>query len=138
MKVALIETKPSRTNYQDRFDRAFEFERFALCSDSNKKKVLKADVDIDINTDEYDWVILVGSEALKMYTKATSVTEYSGRVIDDKFLPVINPAMLSFKPEAQPMWDESKNNIIKFISGDLKIVKVTEENAIGIDNVQEL
>ena len=73
-----------------------------------------------------------------MYTKATSVTEYSGRVIDDKFLPVINPAMLSFKPEAQPMWDESKNNIIKFISGDLKVVKVTEENAIGIDNVQEL
>ena len=66
MKIALIETKPSRTNYQDRFDRAFEFERFALCSDSNKKKVLKADVDIDINTDEYDWVILVGSEALKM------------------------------------------------------------------------
>jgi len=46
--------------------------------------------------------------------------------------------MLSFKPEAQPMWDESKTNIIKFISGDLKVVKVTEENAIGIDNVQEL
>ena len=138
MKIALIETKPSRTNYQDRFEGAFEFERFALCSDSSKKKVLKADVDIDINIDEYDWVILVGSEALKMYTKATSVTEYSGRVIDDKFLPVINPAMLSFKPEAQPMWDESKTNIIKFISGDLKVVKVTEENAIGIDNVQEL
>ena len=75
MKIALIETKPSRTNYQNRFEGAFEFERFALCSDSNKKKVLKADVDIDINTDEYDWVILVGSEALKMYTKATSVTE---------------------------------------------------------------
>jgi DNA polymerase I-like protein with 3'-5' exonuclease and polymerase domains len=138
MKIALIETKPSRTNYQDRFDKAFEFDRFALCSDSNKKKVLKADVDIDINIDKYDWVILVGSEALKNYTKATSVTEYSGRVINDKFLPIINPAMLSFKPEAQPMWDESKNNIIKFISGDLKVVKVTEENAIGIDNVQEL
>ena len=138
MKIALIETKPSVTNYEDRFERAFEFDRYALCSDKSKKKVLKADVDIDIDIDEYDWIILVGSEALKMYTKATSVTEYSGRVIDDKFLPVINPAMLSFKPEAQPMWDESKNNIIKFISGDLKVVKVTEENAIGIDNVQEL
>ena len=130
MKIALIETKPSVTNYEDRFERAFEFDRYALCSDKSKKKVLKADVDIDIDIDEYDWIILVGSEALKMYTKATSVTEYSGRVIDDKFLPVINPAMLSFKPEAQPMWDESKNNIIKFISGDLKVVKVTEENAI--------
>ena len=105
MKIALIETKPSRTNYKDRFDGAFEFDRFALCSDSSKKKVLKADVDIDINIDDYDWIILVGSEALKNYTKSTSVTEYSGRVIDDKFLPVINPAMLSFKPESQPLWD---------------------------------
>ena len=133
MKIALIETKPSRTNFKDRFENAFEFDRFALCSDSSKKKVLKADVDIEVNIDEYDWVILVGSEALKNYTKATSVTEYSGRVIDDKFLPVINPAMLSFKPEAQPLWDESKNNIIKFIKGELKVVKVTEDNAKGIE-----
>ena len=138
MKIALIETKPSRTNFKDRFENAFEFDRFALCSDSSKKKVLKADVDIEVNIDEYDWVILVGSEALKNYTKATSVTEYSGRVIDDKFLPVINPAMLSFKPEAQPLWDESKINIIKFIKGELKVVKVTEDNAKGIDNVQDL
>jgi DNA polymerase I-like protein with 3'-5' exonuclease and polymerase domains len=137
MKIGLIETKPSRTNYYDRFDRAFEFDRFALCSDISKKKVLRADVDIDINIDEYDWIILVGSEALKLYTKATSVTEYSGRVINDKFLPVINPAMLSFKPEAQPLWDESKNNIIKFISGDLKVVKVSEEQARGIDTKME-
>ena len=68
----------------------------------------------------------------------TSITEYSGRCVDDKYLPAINPAMLAFKPEARPMWEESKNNIIKFISGDLKVVKVTEENAIGIDNVQEI
>jgi len=140
MKIALIETKPSVTNYEDRFDGAFEFDRYALCSGPSrvKRKILKADVDIDINIDEYDWIILVGSEALKNYTKATSVTEYSGRVIDDKFLPIINPAMLSFKPEAKPMWEESKNNIIKFISGDLKVAKITEDIARGIETSQEL
>jgi DNA polymerase I-like protein with 3'-5' exonuclease and polymerase domains len=132
-KVAIIESKMSRTNWSDRFDNAFEFERFALCSDSSKKKILKADVDIDINTEDFDWVILVGSESLKYFTSINSITEYSGRCVEDKYLPVINPAMLSFKPEAKPLWDESKANITKFISGDLVVAKVTQDNAIGID-----
>ena len=136
--VAIIETKPSRTNYKQTFENAFEFDQYALCSDSSKKKVLKADVDIDIDIDAYEWVILIGSEALKSYTKLTKITEYSGRCVEDKFLPAINPSMLAFKPEAKPMWEESKNNIIKFISGELKVEKVTEENAKGIDNVQDL
>ena len=40
-KVAIIESKMSRTNWADRFDNAFEYDRYALCSDSTKKKVLK-------------------------------------------------------------------------------------------------
>ncbi len=132
-KIAIIESKMSRTNWADRFDNAFEFERFALCSDSSKKKILKADVDIEINTEDFDWIILVGSESLKYFTSINSITEYSGRCVEDKYLPVINPAMLSFKPEAKPLWDESKANITKFISGDLKVAKVTEDHAIGID-----
>ena len=133
-KVAIIESKMSRTNWEDRFEGAFEFDRHALCSDNTKKKILKADVDIQINLDDYTWVILVGSEALKYYTSVNSITEYSGRCVEDKFLPVINPAMLSFKPEAKPLWDESKNNIQQFISGDLVVAKVSEEQAVGIDD----
>ena len=130
-KVAIIETKRSRTSWEDRFDGAFEFERFALCSDSTKKKILKADVDIEIDTLAYDWVVLVGSESLKYFTKVNSITEYSGKCIEDKFLPVINPAMLSFKPEAKPLWDKSKANIIDYISGNLTVKKVTNEEARG-------
>ena len=138
MKIALIETKLSRTDYVDHFDNAFEFDRFALCSDSSKKKVLKADVDIEINIDDYDWIILIGSEALKYYTKETSVTEYSGRCVDDKFLPAINPSMLAFKPEAKPLWEESKENIKKFISGELKIEKLDEDKIYGITDSRDL
>ena len=136
-KVAIIESKMSRTNWADRFDNAFEFERFALCSDSSKKKILKADVDIEINTEEFDWIILVGSESLKYFTSINSITEYSGRCVEDKYLPVINPAMLSFKPEAKPLWDESKANITNFISGDLVVAKVSEEQARGIDKKED-
>ena len=49
------------------------------------QKVLKRDCDIEVNIDEYDWVILVGSDALKYFTKITSVTEYSGKKIEGKF-----------------------------------------------------
>ena len=137
-KVAIIETKTSRNSLENRFDSAFEFDRYALCSDSSKKKILKADVDIEINIDDYDWIILIGSESLKYYTKMNSITEYSGKCIDDKFLPIINPAMLSFKPEAKPLWDRSKANIIDYISGDLVVKKVTNEQAIGITDSREL
>ena len=40
-KIALIESKPSRTDFERYFDTEFEFDRFALCSDSTKKKILK-------------------------------------------------------------------------------------------------
>jgi len=137
-KIALIESKPSRTDFIGRFDNSLEFDRYALCSDATKKKVLKRDVDIDINIDEYDWIILVGSEALKYYTKETSITQYSGRCVDDKFLPVINPAMLAFKPEAKPLWDESKSNVVKYISGELKLEKLSEDKCYGITETEEL
>ena len=88
--VAIIESKPSRTNYSSAFEDAFEFDLFQLCSDRSIKKVLKKDVDIEINTDNYEWVILVGSEAFKYFTKNNSITEYSGKVVDEKFIPVIN------------------------------------------------
>ena len=134
-KIALIETKPSRTNFSQYFP--FEFDRYALCSDPNLKKVLKRDVDIDINVDNYDWVILVGADALKYFTKYTSVTEYSGKVIDDKFIPIINPAMLKFKPEITRVWDDSLKSLVGFIEGSKKIAKYNPDSFIGITEEEE-
>ena len=135
VKVALIESKPSRNDYVKLFNNEFDFDRLALCSDPTVKKVLKRDVDLEIDLDNYEWVILVGSECLKYFTKQTSVTEYSGRVIDDKFLPVINPAMLSFKPEAKKTWDESSSNITKYIKGELKQEKLGSDKCYGITEI---
>ena len=133
-KVALVETKPSRTDFNTEFDRAFDFDRFALCSDPNIKKVLKRDCDIDMNPDDYDWIILVGSDALKYYTKINSVTEYSGKCVEKKFLPVINPAMLAFKPEAKKVWDSSKDSILAYIAGEVEEVIIDESIAFGIQD----
>ena len=133
-KVALVETKPSRTNYKKEFDDTFAFDQYQLCSDPNLKKVLKRDCDIEINTDDYDWVILIGSDALKYFTKLNSVTEYSGKLVDEKFLPVINPAMLAFKPEAQRTWDDSVKSIVEYITENKQDTIIRPEQAIGIQD----
>jgi DNA polymerase I-like protein with 3'-5' exonuclease and polymerase domains len=133
--VALVETKVSKTNFKTEL--GIDFDQYQLCSDPNIKKVLKRDVDIDMNPDEYDWVILVGSDALKYYTKVNSVTEYSGKLLDGKFLPIINPSMLAFKPEAKPTWETSKTNILDYISGSLQETVIKAEQAVGIQNTEE-
>jgi len=135
--VALIETKPSRTNFNREFDGAFEFDQFQLCSDPSIKKVLKRDCDIEIDTDEYDWVILVGSDALKYFTKINSVTEYSGKKVEQKFLPVINPAMLAFKPEARRTWEDSKASIIGYIRGEIEDAVIDDSVAFGIQDTEK-
>ena len=120
----------------DLFENSFEFDQFQLCSNPSVKRVLKRDVDIEFNPDDYDWVILVGSEPLKFYTKEGSITEYSGRIVDDKFLPVINPAMLAFKPEAKKTWEESRDNVFKYLNGEMKQEKL--ENIYGITESADL
>ena len=136
-KVALVETKPSGTDFRREFDGAFDFDQYQLCSDRNIKKVLKRDCDIDIDTSVYDWIVLVGSDALKYFTKINSVTEYSGKKVEDKYLPVINPAMLRFKPEVRKTWDDSKDSIIKYIKGEIEEVVIDSSIAFGIEDTEE-
>jgi|TARA_A200000159_G_scaffold16031_1_gene13232 DNA polymerase I-like protein with 3'-5' exonuclease and polymerase domains len=135
-KVALVETKPSKTRFSAEFD-GLEFDQYQLCSDPTIKKVLKRDCDIDMNPDDYDWIILVGSDAMKYYTKLSSVTEYSGKKVEKKFLPIINPAMLAFKPEAKKVWEAGKQSILEYISGDKEDVVIDSTIAFGIQDTEE-
>ena len=41
----------------------------------------------------------------------TSVTEYNGKIIDEKFLALINPAIIKFKPEAKKSFEEAVESI---------------------------
>lgn len=134
-RVLVIETKPSRNNLKTVFD--FEFDHAHLTS-QNLKKVLKKDVEIDTTiADDYDWVILVGSEPFKFFTGKTSVTEYAGKVVSEKFIATINPAMLTFKPEAKKVWDGSVKSIHAFVSGE-KVTKQYDKSKFkGIDDKQE-
>jgi DNA polymerase I-like protein with 3'-5' exonuclease and polymerase domains len=134
--VAIIEKTMSSTNYDKYFD--FEHDRFALCSDSSKQKILKRDVDIEIDIDAYDWLILVGSEPFKNFTRKTSITEYNGKIVDDKFLALINPAMIKFRPEAKKSFEEAVESISGFVSGELVQKSLGEDRCYGIQDSEEL
>ena len=134
--VAIIEKTMTSTNYDKYFD--FDYDRYALCSDSSKQKILKRDVDIEIDIDSYDWLILVGSEPFKNFTRKTSITEYNGKIVDDKFLGLINPAMIKFRPEAKKSFEEAIESISGYISGDLKQMTLGEDQVYGIQESEEL
>lgn len=136
-KVALIESKPSNNDYYRLFDNQIEFDIVSLASDRTLTKVLKKDVDLVLNPDDYDWIILVGSEPLKYYTKVSQVMQYAGTIVNEKFLPTINPAMLKFKPETKKIWDDAKSNILAYVAGTKRKAEITGDTFKGIEDTEE-
>lgn len=131
-KIAVIDKAPNRTRYSDYFQ--FEFDHFHMSS-KPITKLLKKDVDLVVDLDEYDYVVLVGAEAAKEYAKITSVTNYAGQLINDKFIPISNPAMLAFKPEGKPDFQRAVDKLHKYIQGTLQ--STAEGDYAGINSTAE-
>lgn len=132
MKIALIDKAPNRTKYSDYFE--FEFDHFHMSS-VPITKLLKKDVDLEVDLAPYDFVILVGAEAAKEYAKITSVTNMAGQLVDDKYIAISNPAMLAFKPEGKPDFQRAVDRIHKYIGGQLK--PSVQGDFKGIDDTAE-
>ena len=116
-KIAVVDKAPSGVNYKSYFK--FDFDHYHLSS-KRIKKLLKKDVDlVDFKEDEYDFIILIGSEACKFIAGITSVTEFAGHLVDKKFVPMISPAMLSFKPEAKPMFTRACEKLHGYVAGQM-------------------
>lgn len=129
-KIAIIDKAPSRNDYSKYFD--FEFDLFHMSS-IPVAKLLKKDVDLVVDLDEYDLVILVGAEASKEYAAVSSVTNMAGVLVDDKYVCISNPAMLVFKPEGKPDFQRAVDRIKKYVTGELGMAKATGDFA-GITN----
>jgi DNA polymerase I-like protein with 3'-5' exonuclease and polymerase domains len=135
MNIAIIDKAPSKNNYSKYFE--FKFDLMHMSS-IPVSKLLKKDVDLDVDLDLYDLVILVGAEAAKEYAKITSVTNYIGQLIDDKFICITNPSMLIFKPEGRPDFERAVKKINDYIEGTYKFNSaLIEGNFNGIDDEEE-
>ena len=132
MKIAVIDKAPNRTRYSDYFE--FEFDQYHMSS-VPITKLLKKDVDLQVDLEPYDFVVLVGAEAAKEYAKITSVTNMAGQLVNDKFIAISNPAMLSFKPEGKPDFQRAVDRIHKYVKGQLK--PTVQGDFKGIDSTDE-
>ena len=132
MKIAVIDKAPNRTRYSDYFE--FEFDQYHMSS-VPITKLLKKDVDLQVDLEPYDFVVLVGAEAAKEYAKITSVTNMAGQLVNDKFIAISNPAMLSFKPEGKPDFQRAVDRIHKYVKGQLK--PSVQGDFAGIDDTAE-
>lgn len=135
MKICIVDKAPSRNKYEDYFD--FDFDLMHLCSE-NKPKILKADVTLEIELlDQYDYVILVGSEAAKHIGKITSVTTSMGNLISEKYFCIINPAMLIFKPEGKVDFERAVKKITSHLEGN-SIDAAATGDFVGIRDTETL
>ena len=132
MKIAVIDKAPNRTRYSDYFE--FEYDHYHMSS-VPITKLLKKDVDLVVDLEPYDFVILVGAEAAKEYAKITSVTNMAGQLVNDKYIAISNPAMLSFKPEGKPDFQRAVDRIHKYVKGQLK--PAVQGDFAGIDDTAE-
>lgn len=121
-KVAIVDKYDSKVDYKKYFE--FDFIVHHLC-ESNVKRVLKKDITLEFDPEEYDYVILVGADACKHIAKISSVTKYQGYLVEDKFLPITNPAMLAFKPEGSNAFNKAVDNIHHYIDGEIKDADVS-------------
>ena len=131
-RVALIDKAPNRTNYREYFP--FEFEHFHM-SQVPITKLLKKDVTLEFDPKPYDLIILVGAEAAKEYAKVTSVTNYAGQLVNEKFVPITNPAMLAFKPEGKPDFQRAVDKILKYYNDS--VAAPTTGDFAGIDDTNQ-
>jgi len=154
MKIAVVDKAPSKSRYEE-FN--FDYDLYHLTDErtGKKKRLLKADVKLDMTElDPYDLVILVGAEPSKHIAKITQITKYTGHLIDNKFVPMINPVMAKFKPEVEPVITDSLQRINDYISGNVsskegdyrgitcadeakeylrKVLRMTECKAVAVD-----
>lgn len=135
-KVAIIDKAPSNVKYEKYFP--FDFDNFHMTGES-VKRLLKKDITLDFDPTPYDLVILIGSEAAKEYGKITSVTNMAGQLVNDKFVCIINPAMLVFKPAAEPEFERALNRILRIYEGNAVLSQnvkcetvITEERALQV------
>jgi len=133
-KIAIIDKYNSHVNYKQYFD--FDFDEYHLCEE-NVKRVLKKDITLEHKpiVEEYDFLILIGADVCKHVAKISSVTKYQGYLVEDKFLPITNPAMLAFKPEGTNAFNKAVEDIKKYVSGEVKTSQVA---TVLIDDEDEL
>lgn len=134
--IAIIEKYPSSFNFEGVLN--FEFDKYSLVS-KKKDKVYVKDIEIDIPeiNSIYDYIILVGAEPSKLVGKISSVTDYQGYLVEDKYLPLVNPMAVKMRPSLEYDFNNAIDSINETITGSTNKKAATDFDVIGIETEKE-
>lgn len=121
MKLAIVLSSPLKNNIPALFREYagnIKFETIYLSSEP-KEKILKKDVDITLSIlDEFDIVCPIGAEPLKYVCGLTGITKYNGIVVNEKYLPILDPNMTFIKPQYRDDIHKAFDRLKKLINGE--------------------
>jgi DNA polymerase I-like protein with 3'-5' exonuclease and polymerase domains len=124
-KYALVLSSPLKNatpSLLKEYSGKINFDVLYLSSEA-KEKILKKDVDLDMSIfSQYDIICPVGAEALKYACGLTGITKYNGSVVNEKFIPIIDPNMVFIKPQYGDDLVKAFKKINSIISGDQPLV----------------
>ena len=104
-----------------------------LCS-SPKDKILKKDIDLEMTVlDTYPFIVPVGAEALKYVCGLTGITKYNGTLVQDRFIPLMHPNIISVKPQSRDDIVKALSTISNIVNGTHQVV-VNDKYHVYIDN----
>lgn len=117
------------------FAKDLNFDVFYLSSEP-KEKILKKDVTMNLDVlKDYDIVCPIGAEALKYTCGLTGILKYAGTVVNDKYIPIIDPNMLAIKPQYRADLIKCFDKIKSVIAGETPLV--FKKDYAYIDTVEE-
>lgn len=125
-KYALVVSSPLKNNVKASFkpySGSIDFDVFYLSS-SPVEKILKKDVDLDFDLlKDYEIVCPVGSEGLKYVCGLTGITKYNGLVVEEKYIPILDPNMIFVKPQYESDIKKAFDRINSVIRGEQVLVR---------------
>lgn len=146
-KILVVEKMPARVNHKMEFKELVNegFEVDVQCMTEERVKTLrKADITIDPEIiHEYDHVILVGADPLKMFSASKGISDITGTQVVAKDIggkthpsvfAIVSFAMRHFRPDVVPILEKSVEGITHVILNgpvkktDYKIKPITTES----------
>ncbi|ATS94080.1 DNA polymerase [Pectobacterium phage DU_PP_V] len=133
MQIAIVDKSLNNTKYQKHYKlQEHDVDVFHMCNEKLTGRLLKKHITIGteenpFNPFDYDAVILIGAEPFLYFTGKKGIADYSGKRVEHngytKFIASISPAQLHFKPEMQPIFDATVEEIHLILEGKEKVAK---------------
>lgn len=133
MNIAIVDKSLNNTKYQKHYKlQDHTVDVYHMCNEKLTGRLLKKHITIGseenpFDPSDYDAVILIGAEPFLYFAGKKGIADYSGKRVEHNgytnFIASISPAQLHFKPEMQPIFDATVEEIHNILAGRETVIK---------------